>query len=167
MIYSPPVRTLARCAGRYPTESEEQEFLDFADAMPKRLQAANLLAQKESEIVRHAIDALRQKYTRFASQHDRAWDKGTRDLGLYIRYAAQGMIADDPEMPKDKMFAWVRTIVRGTGHTPEFVRDGVTYMVDACRRLLPADAFATADPYLQRMIEDLSDFPEPMKPAVD
>lgn len=167
MIYSPPVRTLARCTGRYPTESEEQEFLDFADAMPKRLQVANLLAQKEAEIVRAAVDEMRVQYPRFAPQHDRAWDKAGRDMGLVLRYAAQGMIVADAEMPKDKLFVWLGTIVRGTGHTPAFFRDCYTAVVSACRRVLPPDSFAVAESHLQRMLDDMSSFPDPLKPAVD
>lgn len=167
MLYSPLVRTLARCGGRYPTEEEEQTCMAYADSLPKRLQVAGLITQKESELVRVAIDEMRVKYPRFAPQHDRAWDKAGRDMGLVLRYAVQGMIADDPDMPNEKIFVWLGKIVRSTGHTPQLFLDCYTAIVDGCRRQLPRDAFHVAQPYLNRMLHDMSSFSEPMKPAVD
>ena len=167
MIYSAPIQTLAACDGRYPTSDEESACLAYAASLPDRLKVANLISQKEAEIVRYAIDTLKQLYPRFAPQHDRAWEKASRDMTLHLRYAVQSMIVDDLEMPRDKLYVWITRIVRGTGHTPKIMRDGVGAMVEACQRLLPAEAMSLAEPYLYRMVNDLSDFPEPMKPAVD
>jgi hypothetical protein len=167
VIYSAPIRTLAGCDGRYPTLEEESACMAYAASLPARLRVADLISQKEAEIVRYAIDHLKRHYPRFAPQHDRAWEKASRDMTLHLRYAVQAMVVDDLEMPKDKLYVWITTIVRGTGHTPQIMRDGIGAMVEACQRLLPADAMAIAEPYLHRMVHDLSDFPEPMKPAVD
>jgi hypothetical protein len=167
MIYSKPIKTLARCDGRYPTEAEEDAVLAWASSVPKRLQVANLIAQHEQDIVREAIEAVRPEYPRFAPQHDRAWEKAQRDMGLVLRYAVQGIIADDSAMANDKLYVWLGTIVRGLGHTPGFFRDCYTAVTESCRNHLPADAFALAQPYLQRMTEDMSAFPEPLKAAVN
>jgi hypothetical protein len=167
MIYSLPIKTLAAATGRYPTAAERQTCLAWAESLPERLRAANLLAAKEADIVREAIDEMKPMYPRFAAQHERAYEKGARDLGLLVRYAVQGMIVDDADMPKDKLFVWYGTIIRSLGLTPQFTADSCRAVYDAARRLLPPDAFSVAEPYLTRMVEDVPAFPEPMKPAVN
>lgn len=167
MIYSRPIKTLAGCTGRYPTAAEEEAVLDWAASAPRRLQAANLIAQKEQQIVREAVDSMQPRYPKFAPQHDRAWDKATRDMGLVLRYAVQAMIVDDSDMANDKLFVWLGTIVRSTGHTPALFRDCYAAVVAGCRKHLPADAFDLAEPYLQRAADDMSAFGEPTKQAVN
>ncbi|MGL4422410.1 MAG: hypothetical protein ACRCZF_17200 [Gemmataceae bacterium] len=166
MIYSKPIKTLANCDGRYPTEAEEGAVLNWAYSLPKRLQAANQLAQKEQDIVREAIDEMKPMYPRFPAQHDRAYEKGARDLQLVLRYAVQGMIVDDADMPQEKLFIWYGTIIRGLGLTPQFTRDSCQAVYAACRRHLSEELFEVASPYLRRMVDDVPAFPEPMKPAV-
>jgi len=166
MYYSSVLRTLVACDGRYPTESEEAACLAFAQSLPKRLQAANLISQKESAIAREAIEEMKPKYPRFLAHHERAYEKGARDLELCLRYAVQGMIVNDAEMPKDKLFVWYGTIIRSLGLTPQYAREACKAVYDACLRQLTPDAFAVAEPFLTRMVEDVSNFPEPMKAAI-
>jgi hypothetical protein len=167
MIYSRPIRTLAGTTGRYPTAAEEAAVLDWAASAPRRLQAANLIAKHEAQIVREAVDSMQPRYPRFAPQHDRAWEKANRDMGLVLRYAVQAMIADDSDMANDKLFVWLGTLVRATGHTPQLFRDCYAAVVENCRRHLPADAFDLAEPYLQRAADDMAAFGEPTKQAVN
>jgi hypothetical protein len=165
--YSLPLKTLLGCDGRYPTADEQAAVLNWAASVPKRLQAANLIAQKEAEIVREAIEQVRPRYQNFPAQHDRAWEKANRDMGLVLRYAVQGLIVDDEDMPQDKVLHWVSTIIRATGHTPALMHDCYSAVIAGCRRHLPPEAFALAEPYLTRMLRDMSSFPEPLKPAVN
>jgi hypothetical protein len=167
VLYSLPLKTLAACDGRYPTAAEEAAVTDWAASVPKRMQAANVLAQKEPQIVREAIEFMKPRYPRFGALHERAYEKGERDLGLCLRYAVQGMVAADPEMPRDKLFVWYGTIIRGLGLTPGYTRESCQAMYDACSGHLSPDLFAVAEPYLKRMVDDISTFPEPMKPAVE
>jgi hypothetical protein len=167
VYYSSVLKTLAACDGRYPTEAEEIACLTYAQSLPKRLQAANLIGQKESEIVREAIEEMKPRYPRFLALHERAYEKGARDMELCLRYTVQGMVVNDPDMPKEKLFVWYGTIIRSLGLTPQYAREACQAVHDACRRNLPPEAFATADPYLARMVEDVSNFPEPMKPAIN
>ncbi|MBA4187535.1 MAG: hypothetical protein C0467_05895 [Planctomycetaceae bacterium] len=167
VIHSLPIKTLAACDGRYPTPDEERSILDWAASVPKRLQAANLIAQKETEIVREAIEQMKPRYSRFAPQHDRAWDKAARDMALVLRYTVQGMIVDDGDMPSAKVFVWVRSLLRGTGHTPQLIRDMYGAMIEATRRQLPADLIERVQPHLERMIVEMCNFAEPMQQAVN
>jgi Phycobilisome protein len=167
MIYSTPIRALAACEGRYPTDEEEGIVLSWAGTLQRRLHTANNISQKETAIVRRTIDAMRAKYTRFATLHERAFEKGERDMQLILRYVAQAIVADDDAMPREKLYIWYGTIIRSLGLTPQFMVDGCTQMMEACRRELPAEAFAVAEPYLQQMIADVPNFPEPYKPLVE
>lgn len=167
MIYSRPIKTLAGCTGRYPTDAEETAVLEWAASAPRRLQAANLIAQKEQQIVHEAIEYMKPRYPRFGAQHERAYEKGERDLQLVLRYAVQGMVLDDADMPQEKLFVWYGTIIRSLGLTPEFTRDSCQAVVQGCRRHLPSETFAVAEPYLERMAADVPNYPAPMKPAVN
>jgi hypothetical protein len=167
VTYSAPIRTLTACEGRYPTEAEEATVLGWAASLPKRLQAANLLAKHEGEIVREAIEEIKPLYPRFGPQHDRCYEKGARDIQLLLRYVAQATICDDADMPQEKLYVWYGTIIRALGFTPGITRDFCRFTMDAAERHLPEEAFATAAPYLQRMVDDVPAFPEPMKPAVN
>ena len=167
MTYSRPIRVLADTAGRYPTAEEASECLAWGESLPERLRSSNLLAAKEADIVREAIEEMKPKYPRFGAQHDRAYEKGARDLGLLLRYAVQGMIVDDAEMPKEKLFVWYGTIIRSLGLTPQYAKEACQAVYDAARRHIAPDAFNVAEPYLARMVDDVSAFPEPMKPAVN
>lgn len=166
MIYSRPIRTLAACDGRYPTEAEEGAVLSWAGSLPKRLQAANIISQKEDEIVRESIEYVKARYPRVGAQHDRNYEKAERDTQLLLRYAVQGMVVDDAEMPREKVYVWYGVIVRGLGLTPALLRDACEGVTEACRGHLAPDVFAVAEPYLRRMADDVSAFPEPTKPAV-
>jgi hypothetical protein len=166
MLYSLPLKTLAGCSGRYPTAAEEEAVLGYAASVPARLKAANAFAQKDQAIVRAALELVKPKYPRFAPQHDRTWDKTFRDVLLLSRYAIQGMVADDTAMPDDKLYVWLGTIMRGHGMTQELIRDCLAAVAEVAPRQLPADAAALAGDYLSRLVEDMSNFQDPLKPAV-
>jgi hypothetical protein len=70
-------------------------------------------------------------------------------------------------MAKDKVYVWLGTIVRDTGQTPQLLRDCYTAVADACRPQLPPDLYGIAAPYLERVIDDMSAFGDPLKPAVN
>jgi hypothetical protein len=77
------------------------------------------------------------------------------------------MMCDDPDMPNDKLYVWLGTLVRGLGHTQQIFRDCFNALIENCRATLPPDVFELAEPYLERMRDDMSAFPEPMKQTVN
>jgi len=60
----------------------------------------------------------------------------------------------------------LRTILAGLNFTPEFNRDTYTYLKQGFRQSLRPDTFNKVEPYLNRTIEIMSDFPMPATPAV-
>jgi hypothetical protein len=165
-MYSRVMRIFNECDSRYPTAAEEATILEYASSIPQRLQIAALVEKYEQEAVTEAVEAMRRRYAKFHSLHDRGWEKTARDMQLCLRYAVQGMVVDDAEMPKEKLFAWLCTIVKGLGMTTEFSRHGYELLTESLRRKLPADSFTLLEPFLQRLIKDMSDYQEPSRPAV-
>jgi hypothetical protein len=152
--------------GRYLTRDEQQDLLGFASALPQRVKVAELVEQKEDGIVRALTEEMKRRYPNFPKYHDQAWAKCNRDVTLVLRYDVQAMVFDDMKMLEDKVLYWLRTILAASNFTPQFVRDCYTILRDLCRQQLPPDAYRALEPYLERNISVVSDFPEPVTPAV-
>jgi len=165
-VYSKVIKTLNGLDSRYPTKEEEQTILGWASSLPRRLQVADLVQKHEERLVSESIEEMKRRYPRFHPLHDRGWEKSNRDMQLVLRYAVQGMVADDADMPRDKLFAWLCTIIKGMGMTTQFSRDSYVILTERLRKHLPADAFATLEPYMARVTEDMSTYLEPSRPAV-
>ena len=152
--------------GRYLTKDEQEELLAYAAALPKKIRYADLLEQKEGVIIGNLTEEMKRRYPNFAKFHDQAWGKCQRDTSLVLRYDVQAMVFDDMKMLDDKLLYWLRTILSASNMTPKFVSDCYTILRDQVKAEVSAEAFAALQPYLQRNIDVLSDFPEPATPAV-
>lgn len=160
------VQILAECDNRYPTAEEEREIAEFARSVPKRLEVARLVEKAEQDAVRHCIDEVKKRYPGFSNHHDFAWGKAFRDVQLTLRTNVQAMLLGDMRLLDEKLLFWLKTILASFAFTPKFNRDTYTFLRDGLKQRLPADAFALIEPYLERNISVLSDFPEPAVPAV-
>jgi len=165
-MYSRMMQIVNASDSRYLTPPEQEQVLAYCGTMPKRLQAARQVEQLEATLVNQVIGEMKKRYANFANLHDRAWDKSYRDIQLVLRYLVQGMLMDDVDMAAHKLLFWLRTIVASLGMTPAFMRDTYTFLREACKQKLPAEAYTLLEAHLNRTIEVLSDFPEPHKAAV-
>jgi hypothetical protein len=152
--------------GRYFSGDERNQLVSFANAMPKRVAAADAVAQKEDAVIRAVIEQMQQRFPNFAKHHDQAWARQFRDVQLVLRADAQAMIFDDLRRLDDKVLYWLRTVFAASNYTPGFVRDCFESLRDQLRSKLNRDEFDLLQPYLNRNVEVLSDFPEPAVPAV-
>ncbi len=151
---------------RYLSEEEREEIKTYMQAFQKRLDVLALIEDKEDEAVRFCIENTRKRYPNFDKYHATAWGKAFRDVQLTTRYMAQAMLLDEMQMLEDKLLFWLRTILSGLNFTPEFNRDTYTYLKQGFRQSLPPEAFNEFEPFLNRAISILSDFPMPATPAV-
>ncbi|MBY0526794.1 MAG: hypothetical protein K2R98_25605 [Gemmataceae bacterium] len=165
-MYSLIMKTLNGIDSRYPTREEEQLVLGWAESLPRRLQAAQTVQQTETAIIAASIEEMKRRWPRFQPLHDRGWEKSQRDMQLCLRYSVQAMLVEDADMPRDKLFIWLGTVVKAMGMTTQFVRDSYTILKDQCRKQLPADAYRMMETYLDRLIQDMTCFLEPSRPAV-
>ncbi|MCY2973129.1 MAG: hypothetical protein NTW52_00505 [Planctomycetota bacterium] len=151
---------------RYLTPEERQEVIDYTSGFVERLAVVAQIEENEEAAVRFCIDNTRKRYPNFDKYHTTAWAKAFRDVQLTTRYMAQAMLLDEIGILEEKLLFWLRTILAGLNFTPEFNRDTYTYLKQGFRQSLPPDIFAKFEPFMNRTIEIMSDFPMPATPAV-
>jgi hypothetical protein len=151
---------------RYLTADERQELVQYTSTFQERLDAVALIEENEDAAVRFCIDNTRKRYPNFDKYHGSAWAKAFRDVQLTTRFMAQAMLIDEMSLLEDKLLYWLRTILAGLNFTPEFNRDTYTYLKQGFRQTLPPETFAKFEPYLNRTIQVMSEFPMPATPAV-
>jgi hypothetical protein len=151
---------------RYLTPEERQEVVDYTNGFVERLAIVAQIEENEESAVRFCIDNTRKRYPNFDKYHTTAWAKAFRDVQLTTRYMAQAMLLDEIGILEEKLLFWLRTILAGLNFTPEFNRDTYTYLKQGFRQSLPPDVFTKLEPFLNRTIEIMSDFPMPATPAV-
>lgn len=143
------------------THEEKKKIEAYAASMPARFAAIDELVAHEEAIVLEVIAFLKEQYPAFATHHVLAWEKGQRDLELVLRHCAQAMLLDDRAHLDDKLLFWLRTIVGASGMTPRFLVDGYNSLLKNTENALSEKAFAFIAPYLERVIEVMSEVPEP------
>ena len=151
---------------RYLTEEERNEVLEYVKGFDERFRVMALIEANEDAAVRFCIENTRKRYPNFDKYHGSAWAKAFRDVQLTTRYMAQAMMLDEIGILEEKLLFWLRTILAGLNFTPEFNRDTYTYLKQGFRQTLPPDAFTVFEPFMNRTIEIMSDFPAPATPAV-
>jgi hypothetical protein len=159
---NPPLSTILRQSdGRYLTPDEREQVLAYAHDLPGRVQAAQAVEAAEDNLVAAVVRELKERYPRFERLFPNAWDRLGDDLRLVLRADARAMLVGDLRVLEDKALFYLRSILTAYNVTPQFARDAFTLLRNCCRDRLPEDAFARLDPYLDRNVQVLADFPEP------
>jgi phycobilisome protein len=167
MLMNSQFRELAQAAdGRYFSGDERNLLSSIASSIPKRVGTAEAVEQKEDAVIRAVLEKMQHRYPNFAKYHDQAWARQFRDVQLVLRADAQAMVFDDVHRLDDKVLFWLRSIFAASNYTPRFVRDCFESLRDQLRSALTREDFDLLQPYLNRNVEVLSDFPEPATPAV-
>ena len=152
--------------GRYLTAEERAAFLEYADSVAQRFQAADAVEKVEEAAVRGVVEEMTRRYPNFAKYHDQGWAKCFRDVQLVLRQDVQSMLLDDVRSLDDKILLWLRSTLAANNLTPGFCRDVYSLLRDNLQGHLGADDFNLLRPYLDRNVDVLSDFAEPATPAV-
>lgn len=159
---TPPLTAILRQSdGRYLTAEEREQVLRFARDLPARVQAGEDVERHEADLIAAAVAGLRDRYPRFERLFPSAWDRLADDLRLVLRADARAMIAGDVRVLEDKALFYLRSILAAYNVTPQFARDAFAALRDRCRDGLSAEAFARLEPFLERNVQVLADFPEP------
>jgi hypothetical protein len=151
---------------RYLTKDEMQKVVAFTTSLPARFKAASAVEQKEEAIVRGVVEQIKRRYPNFERYHPSAWEKSFRDIQLSLRYTVQAMVWDDPNSQADRLLHWLATIFMSFGFTPQFNRDTYTFLREAVRQNVPAEAFSLLESFLETNIEILGSIPEPAQALV-
>jgi hypothetical protein len=152
--------------GRYLSPDEREQLLAYARELPARLQAAEEVELFEGEILAAVVDDLRERYPRYEKLFPEAWDRCTHDVQFVLRYDVRAMLANDRRPLDDKALFYLRSILAAYNLTPQFTRDCFSSLRDQCRVRLSSEVYDFLEPFLDRNVEVLADFPEPLVAAV-
>jgi hypothetical protein len=159
---NPPLTTILRHSdGRYLTAEERELVLAYARDLPARVRAGQEIEALESDLIAAVVGDLRERFPRFERLFPNAWDKLAGDLRLVLRADVRAMLAGDLRVLEDKALFYLRSILAAYNVTPQFARDVFTLLRDRCRDRAKPETFAGLDPYLERNVQVLADFPEP------
>src|SRR3954471_22825589 len=159
---TPPLTAILRQSdGRYLTAEERDQVLAFARDLPARVQAGQDVEAHEADVIAAVVGELRDRYPRFERLFPGAWDRLAGDLRLVLRADVRAMIAGDVRVLEDKALFYLRSILAAYNVTPRFARDAFAALRDRCRDRVGAEAFARLDPFLERNVQVVADFPEP------
>jgi len=126
--------------GRYLTADEGKKVIENARHYEHLLAIARTVEQREGEIIKQCIERVFQKFPKFHAERPNAYEKAERDITMVLRYSALAMVNRDPELLREKVLYWLRTILKAlefgevTKYTYETLQDCVA------KALPPADA---------------------------
>jgi hypothetical protein len=159
---NPPLSAILRQSdGRYLTADERESVLTYARDLPGGVEAARAVEASEGGLIDAVVAELRERYPRFERLFPNAWDRLAADLRLVLRADVRAMLAGDLRVLEDKALFYLRSILSAYNVTPQFARDAFTLLRDRCRDQLGDEVFARLEPYLERNVQVLADFPEP------
>ena len=161
------LQTLAQSAvGRYFAPAEREQFLSEAGSLPRRFEASDALAGREEAALKATVSDLQQRYPNFAKHHDQGWAKCYRDMQVVLRQDALALVLDDVQWLEDTTLLWLRSMLAASNLTPKFCGDAFTLLREHVQAELTAEHYELLRPFLDRNVEVLSEFPEPVAPAV-
>ena len=123
---------MKKAEGRYLTSEESKKVMDAGREYERLLAISRLVEQHESEIVRQTVERVFQKFPKFHADRPQSHEKAVRDISLVLRYALLAMVNSDPEMLREKLLYWLRTILKAmefgdvTKYTYETLQESVT-----------------------------------------
>jgi hypothetical protein len=159
---NPPLSTILRRAdGRYLNAEEREVALAYARDLPAAVRVGEEVEAKENELIAAVVAEMRDQFPRFERLFADSWDQFADDLRLVLRADVRAMLTGDLRPLEDKALFYLRSILAAYSVTPQFARAAFTRLRDRCRERLDGDAFGRLEPYLDRNIQVLADFPEP------
>jgi hypothetical protein len=120
-----------------------------AEAVRKSESTARQLKDAEHVIVFATMGQLYKKYPQKIDAYWQTEAKTLRDMKLVMRYCLYGVVLNDPEWPKQKMFWWFRTILNAFEFGKDFIEDAYRMAQQRTLKALGAEE----GPAISRMID--------------
>jgi Phycobilisome protein len=137
---------LKRTDGAY-VNAQDFKLLDQAlSSWQVRKQVYSLVEQKETEIINHAVAAMRNG-NRFESKpmDNLGVDRCQRDMTLGLRCCALAMLLQDEELLKDRVLYWQQNIFLAM----QLNYQGYKFLGQAIKAQLPSGQAELITPYLK------------------
>lgn len=152
---TPETRNILKAAeGRYLSSDEAKALLDDARSLERRLAIMRAVEQREAVIVRQAIDKAFSRFPKFYQERPRAQEKCERDVALTLRYCALAMLTRDPEMLREKLLYWMKTILKSL-EFDEITRFTYESLDEAIKKNLPPADAEEMSRYVALCIQEL------------
>jgi hypothetical protein len=152
---------LRQCDGRYLSAEEREKILAVARDLPAGVRAGEEVEKHEHELIAAVVADMGERYPRFERLFNDAWNRFADDMRLVLRADVKAMLAGDLRVLEDKALFYLRSILTAYNVTPEFAREAYSRLRDKCRERLSAETVDRLQPYLERNVQVLADFPEP------
>lgn len=149
------------CDRRYLLQSERERILQYAQSVHGRLALEQEIERSESRVLDATMRAVRERYPQLEESQEQGYENTSRDLQLTMRCVAQAALIDDVQYLSDKLLIAHRQVLRALGLTPDFVKDVYSTLRDEMKNALSEIAFDFAKPFLDEVVEVLSDFAPP------
>lgn len=160
------ITTLEAFRDRFPSAAERDHLVNYATTIRDRQTALQEIEQIATAVVEDCMSKMKQAYPNIPRFHPNGFDRGYRDNRILLTYAAKCMYFDDMKLFDDQVLTWVRTLFKSFNFTPKFMRENFTLIRESVRKRAKPRSFALMEPYLNHLIEYLSDIPEPVRPEV-
>lgn len=152
---TPEIREIMKAAeGRYLSPEEARIVLDTSRDVERRLGIMRAVEQREAAIVRQTIEKVFLKFPRFYQERPGAQEKCERDVALTLRYCALAMLHRDPEMLKEKLLYWMRSILKSLEFN-EITRFTYETLGETLRKQLGAAEAEEMSKYVAVCVEEL------------
>lgn len=150
----------------FPDAQTRAALADFAADFPERMKVAREVEELVREVAKEAVNKQKAKYTEFAKKHQLAWGKAFRDVDLFAIEMVRGMLLNDTVYQDEEAIYWARTLFRAFGFTSEFHNDYFTAFRDGYKARLSPESYKRFEPFLERLIETMTDMADPEIPRV-
>ena len=110
---TPEIRDIIKAAeGRYLSVDEGKQLLDVCRDTERRVAIMRSLEQREAVIVKQTIEKVFTRFPKFYQERPQAQGKCERDVAMALRYYALAMLTRDPELLREKLLYWMKSILR-------------------------------------------------------
>jgi len=147
-------KILGDAEGRYFDEAEAAGLIGYADTMLERLDTLAAVERAEEAILDDVVAKVMGSYPQMSEAHGADVDKRVRrDQMMVLRYAAFGMVLQDPQFVYDKLACWLRTIMYALCDIRQ-VTAGYEALIAALHTHLAAEDAAVMDRYVRIVLDE-------------
>jgi len=157
---------LHKIDNRYLKAKERSDLLAYVATARARRTALEEVRKKTGAAIDSMMGEIRKLYPQFMQYRPHGFDKGHRDMVLLTSMTANAMFLGETDTIDEQFTFWYRSILKAVHLTPQFLTDTFELWAAALKRQLSLDTYEMLEPFVQHMIEKLTDIPAPAKDEV-
>ena len=153
-------KILADAEGRFFDEGEAAGLVGYADTLLARLDTLQAVERAEEAILDDVVHTVMGHFPELTKVHGPETDKRVRrDQMMVLRYAAFGMVMQDPQFVYDKIACWLRSIMYALCDVRQVVA-GYDALIGALHTHLTAEDAALMERYVRVVLNEFQQHEE-------